>query len=125
MDNASNLDKKDNFNKSDPFGLGILFWQKYISNFLSIYNQFIQDTQRMNQVYRESAEITKEMGSLYKELAVRIEKMNNLYRESTEITERMSKYWLDNIWKSLLPFKEKEQNEIDEKEKKDRRGKNR
>ena len=33
--------------------------------------------------------------------------MNNLYRESTEITERMSKSWLDNIWKSLLPFKEK------------------
>ena len=107
MDDSSNLDKKDNFNKSDPFGLGIIFWQKYVSNFLSIYNQFIQDTQRMNQVYRESAEITKEMGSLYK--------MNNLYRESTEITERMSKYWLDNIWKSLLPFKEKEQNEIDEK----------
>src|SRR5215210_2828089 len=60
MDDSSNLDKKDNFNKSDPFGLGILFWQKYVSNFLSIYNQFIQDTQRMNQVYRESAEITSE-----------------------------------------------------------------
>ncbi|MGZ5501087.1 MAG: hypothetical protein ACXWEW_08065, partial [Nitrososphaeraceae archaeon] len=74
-------------------------------------NQFIEDTQRMNQVFRESAEITKEMGSLYKELAVRIEKMNFLYRESTEITERMSKSWLDNIWKSLLQFKEKEQNE--------------
>jgi len=44
-------------------------------------------------------------------LALRIEKINNLYRESTEITERMSKSWLDNIWKSLLPFKEKEQNE--------------
>ena len=70
----------------------------------------------MNQVFRESAEITKEMGSLYKELALRIEKMNKLYRESTEITERMSKSWLDNIWKSLLPFKEKEQNER-EKEK--------
>jgi hypothetical protein len=65
----------------------------------------------MNQVYRESAEITKEMGSLYKELAVRIEKMNYLYRESTEITERMSKSWLDNIWKSLLPFKEKGEGE--------------
>jgi hypothetical protein len=51
------------------------------------------------------------MGSLYKELAERIEKMNNLYRESTEITERMSKAWFDNIWKSLLPFKEKKQNE--------------
>jgi Lon protease-like protein len=118
MDDSSNVNKKDNFNKSDPFGLGILFWEKYVSNFLSIYNQFIQDTQRMNQVYRESAEITKEMGSLYKELAIRIEKMNNLYRESTEITERMSKYWIDNIWKALLPFREKEQKEIDEKEKK-------
>src|SRR5687768_1792756 len=116
MDNSSNLDKKDNFNKSDPFGLGLLFWQKYVSNFLSIYNQFIQDTQRMNQVYRESAEITKEMGSLYHELALRIEKMNKLYRESTEITERMSKYWLDNIWKSLLPVKEKDQNEREQGE---------
>jgi uncharacterized membrane protein (DUF106 family) len=116
MDDSSKINKKDNFNKSDPFGLGIIFWQKYVSNFLSIYNQFIQDTQRMNQVYRESAEITKEMGSLYKELAVRIEKMNNLYRESTEITERMSKYWLDNIWKSLLPVKEKDQNEREQGE---------
>jgi hypothetical protein len=82
-----------------------------------MYNQFIQDTQRMNQVYRESAEITKEMGSLYKELAVRIEKMNFLYRESTEITERMSKSWLDNIWKSLLPFKEKGEEKRREAEK--------
>lgn len=116
MDNHSNFDKKDNFDKNDPFGIGILFWQKYVSNFLSMYNQFIQDTQRMNQVYRESAEITKEMGSLYHDLAVLIEKMNKLYRESTEITERMSKYWLDNIWKSLLPFKEKDQNEREQGE---------
>ena len=116
MDNHSNSDKKNNFDKNDPFGIGIVFWQKYVSNFLSMYNQFIQDTQRMNQVYRESAEITKEMGSLYHELALRIEKMNKLYRESTEITERMSKYWLDNIWKSLLPFKEKEQNEREKEE---------
>ena len=42
--------------------------------------------------------------------------MNFLYRESTEITERMSKSWLDNIWKSLLPFKEKgEEEEKDSK----------
>jgi hypothetical protein len=116
MDNHSNFYKKDNFDKNDPFGIGILFWQKYVSNFLSMYNQFIQDTQRMNQVYRESAEITKEMGSLYHDLALRIEKMNKLYRESTEITERMSKYWLDNIWKSLLPFKEKDQNEREQGE---------
>lgn len=115
MDNHSNVNKKDNFDKNDPFGPGMLFWQNSVSNFISIYNQFIQDTQRMNQVYRESAEITKEMGSLYKELALRIEKMNNLYRESTEITERMSKSWLDNILKSLLPFKEKEQNEMEKK----------
>ena len=111
MDNHSNSDKKNNFEKNDPFGLGMHFWQNYVSNFISIYNQFIQDTQRMNQVYRESAEITKEMGSLYKELAVRIEKMNFLYHESTEITERMSKSWLDNIWKSLLPIKEKGEKE--------------
>ena len=116
MDNHSNPDKKNNFDKNDPFGIGIIFWQKYVSNFLSMYNQFIQDTQRMNQVYRESAEITKEMGSLYHELALRIEKMNKLYRESTEITERMSKYWLDNIWKSLLPVKEKGQNEREQGE---------
>ena len=123
MDNHSNLDKKDNFDKNDPFGIGIIFWQKYVSNFLSMYNQFIQDTQRMNQVYRESAEITKEMGSLYHELALRIEKMNKLYRESTEITERMSKYWLDNIWKSLLPFKEKEQTDEREQGEKEKKGK--
>ena len=123
MDNHSNHDKKDNFDKNDPFGIGIIFWQKYVSNFLSMYNQFIQDTQRMNQVYRESAEITKEMGSLYHELALRIEKMNKLYRESTEITERMSKYWLDNIWKSLLPFKEKDQNDEREQGEKEKKGK--
>jgi hypothetical protein len=116
MDNHSNSDKKNKFDKNDPFGIGILFWQKYVSNFLSMYNQFIQDTQRMNQVYRESAEITKEMGSLYHELALRIEKMNKLYRESTEITERMSTYWLDNLWKSLLPVKEKDQNESEQGE---------
>ena len=108
MDKIS--DKKNNFDKSDPFTSGMAFWQNYISDLFSIYNQFIDDMQRMNQIYRESAELTKEMGDLYKELAIRIEQMNKLYRESAEITERMNKYWLENIWKPFLLYKEKGQN---------------
>ena len=103
-------DKKNNFDKSDPFTSGMAFWQNYISNLFSVYNQFIDDIQRMNQLYRESAELTKEMGTLYKELAIHIEKLNQLYQESAEITQRMNKYWLENIWKPFLLYKEKGQN---------------
>ena len=113
MDKTSN--KKNNFDKSDPFTSGMAFWQNYISNLFSVYTQFIDDIQKMNQIYRESAEITKEMGTLYKELAVHIEKMNQLYRESAEITDRMNKYWLENIWKPFLLYKE--QNEKKKKKK--------
>jgi hypothetical protein len=105
MDNPANFDKKNDFGKSDPFTTGMAFWQ----NLVSIYSQSINDIQRINDLYRESIEITKEMGNLYQELAIRIEKMNQLYRESAEITERMNKFWLDNIWKFFLSNKEKEQ----------------
>ena len=108
MDKIS--DKKNNFDKSDPFTSGMAFWQNYISDLFSIYNQFIDDIQRMSQIYRESAELTKEMGTLYKELAIHIEKMNQLYRESAELTDRMNKYCVENIWKPFLLNKEKEQN---------------
>src|SRR3712207_9116437 len=64
----------------------IAFWQNYLSNLFSVYSQSISDIQRINELYCESAEITKEMGNLYKEIAIRIEKMNQLYRESAEIT---------------------------------------
>lgn len=115
MDKTS--DKKNNFDKSDPFTSGMVFWQKYISNLFSVYNQFIDDMQRMNQIYRESAELTKEMGSLYKELAIHIEKMNQLYQESVKITEKMNKYWVENIWKPFLLYKEKGQNKENKQKK--------
>jgi hypothetical protein len=117
MDKPSDLNKKNDFGKNDPFTSGMVFWQNYISQLFSIYSQSINDIQRINELYRESVEITKEMGNLYKELAIRIEKMNQLYRESAEITERMNKFWLDNIWKSFLSYKEKEQNEGEESKK--------
>jgi hypothetical protein len=110
-------DKKPNFDNNDPFTSGMIFWQKYISNLFSVYNQFISDTQRMNQIYHDTAELTKEIGSLYNELAIRIEKINKLYQESATITERMNKYWLENIWKPFLLFKEK--NEAEEKRRKE------
>ena len=114
MDKTS--DKKNNIDKSDPFTSGMVFWQKYISNLFSVYNQFIDDMQRMNQIYHDTAELTKEIGSLYNELAIRIEKINKLYQESATITERMNKYWLENIWKPFLLFKEK--TEAEEKRRK-------
>ena len=114
MDKPSDFDKKNHYDKIDPFTTGMVFWQ----NLFSTYSQYITDIQRINELYRESIEITKEMGNLYKELAIRIEKMNQLYRESAEITERMNKFWLDNIWKSFLSYKEKEQNEGEGSEKK-------
>jgi hypothetical protein len=113
MDKPSNFDKENDFGKNDFFTTGMVFWQ----NLFSVYSQSIKDIQRINELYRESIEITKEMGNLYKELAIRIEKMNQLYRESAEITERMNKFWLDNIWKSFLSYKEKEQNEGEEAKK--------
>ena len=44
MDKHSNSDNKNNFEKNDPFGLGMHFWQNYISNFISqiIYYNFIK-----------------------------------------------------------------------------------
>ena len=96
MDNPSDIDKKRidkkrHSDKNDPFSTGMAIWQNYISNLFSGYNQSIEDIQRINQIYRESVEITKEMGNLYKDLATHIEKMNQLYRESVDITERMNK----------------------------------
>jgi hypothetical protein len=108
MDNPSDVDKKNHSDKNDPFSAGMAFWQNYISDLFSVYNRSIDDIQRINQIYRESVELTKEMGNLYKDLAMRIEKMNQLYRESVDITERMNKFWMDNIWKPFLSHKEKE-----------------
>ena len=112
MDNPSDIDKKSYSDKNDPFSTGMAFWQNYISNLFSVYNQSIDDIQRINQIYRESVEITKEMGNLYKDLATRIEKMNQLYSESVDITERMNKFWMDNIWKPFLSNQERGKNEV-------------
>ena len=73
----------------------IEFWQKYSTNWMEQYEEFIKDIQRIGELQKESLKNTQRMSELYKELVGTVENMNLLYKESVKITERMTTYWVD------------------------------
>lgn len=79
----------------NPFTSMIEFWQKYSTNWMEQYGEFIKDIQRIGELQKESLKNTQRMSELYKELVGTVENMNLLYKESVKITERMTRYWVD------------------------------
>ena len=82
----------------DPFTSGVAIWQKYIENSMKTYNEFMKDSQRIGELYKENVKTIERMSKLFQELSINAENMTKLNRETVQITERMNKFWLD-FWR--------------------------
>ncbi|MGD1834189.1 MAG: hypothetical protein ACPKQO_00525 [Nitrososphaeraceae archaeon] len=101
MDNQTDKNKDNNKKQeSDPFKMtaGFEMWQKYMTNLMNNYNNFIQDTQKIGELYKETVKTTERMSELFQELSRNAEKMNKIYLETVKTTEKINKYWMTNFW---------------------------